>query len=77
MEKLACRVILMVGPSSKNWGLKLSRAIFEASNDVFGGQKFLHLSRYPLNSFYTSRPFQLCKKCVNQSSYAIIMPPTS
>jgi hypothetical protein len=38
LEESTCRVILMVGPSLENWGLKPSRAIFEASNKFFWGQ---------------------------------------
>jgi hypothetical protein len=29
------------GPSLENWGLKPSRAIFEASKNLFGGKKIL------------------------------------
>jgi hypothetical protein len=66
-KESTCRVILVAGPSLENWG----------SKRCFLGFWCLNLVPTPLMVFYTQRPFQRCRPCVNRSSYAKVMPPVS
>jgi len=70
VEESAHRTFLPAIPNLAKMEYETFRECFEASNDIFWGQKFTTFVCNHFILFYTQIYFQPCKKCIDRSSYA-------